>query len=485
MIRLKKAVIDRVILALRRDPKVQEEPFQNRLEELQGLAEASGAVVVAVVVQERAQPDSSVYLGTGKVEEIADAVQESQATAVIFGEQLTPAQVRNLEGRLQCSVLDRTQLILDIFALRARSKEGRLQVEIAQLQYLLPRLTGRGVELSRLGGGIGTRGPGETKLETDRRRIRQRISHLRAQLKKIERRRQVQRDKRSRSVTQVAFVGYTNAGKTTLLKRWTHDKGITPVDGGHSRLFDTLDPLARRVQAGNTSELVLLDTVGFVENLPHLLIEAFRATLEEVLSADLIVHVVDATADPSVRLETTYHVLGEIGAMDKPIVTFFNKMDAAKLHPGPDVYAAATVYGSAKTGMNIEELYRTVEKLALVDPVELVVEGRPESPAFWNDISKMARILETSELEDHSVRVKLAVDRRDAKRLTLRLGDYADMTVEFAQDVGIDDTGADREGIGFGVEGAMEGEQNGTFYEVGGNSAQGERRGPANGVSKH
>lgn len=410
-----------VILALLRNPNESHRDFEARHEELIGLCEAAGGRVLQTFMQERAQPDSATYLGAGKVQEIERAVAQTKANLVVFGEDLSPGQVRNLEARINCLVIDRTQLILDIFALRARTREGRLQVEIAQLQYLMPRLTGRGREMSRLGGGIGTRGPGETKLESDRRRIRQRVSHLRSQLGKIRRQRGIQRDRRREQSLVVALVGYTNAGKTTLLQRWTQDRGGATVESGHQRLFDTLDPLARRVRAGTSGELVLLDTVGFVSHLPHLLVDAFRATLEEVTSADLLVHVVDASYEPAQVLQTTYQVLHEIGALDKPVITFFNKSDITPVLPGPDVQAMQSIFGSALTGQNVDELYYAVEKHLGMDPVELWIEGDIYSQELWRDLAKSAKVMESRSISDERMQLHVEVERRFVNRVRDRL----------------------------------------------------------------
>jgi GTP-binding protein HflX len=405
--------VQKVILACRRHPGEREDAFHGRLEELVGLCEAAGGEVVQTFVQTRPDVDPGLYLGSGKVAEIAAAVDEFEADVVVFDRELSPGQVRNLEGRIGCRVIDRTQLILDIFALRARSREGRLQVEIAQLQYLLPRLTGRGAELSRLGGGIGTRGPGETKLETDRRRIRQRIDHLRQELKLLQKTRSTQRARRAKSVPVVALVGYTNAGKSTLLSRWTLDRGSKVEERGHDRLFDTLDPLARRVRCGSGEEMVLLDTVGFVQDLPHLLVEAFRATLEEVRAADLIVHVVDASTPTETRLTTTYQVLSEIGALDKPVITFFNKMDMAAVEPPPDLRAVLSIYGSAATGANVAVLYDAVERQLGLDDVQLVVRG-PAETVFSAEVAARSRVLDVQPVSDATVEATFAVSRRFA-----------------------------------------------------------------------
>lgn len=409
--------VQQIVLAIRRDSRETDAHFEERRAELIGLCEAAGGELVAELVQERSNTDSALYLGSGKIGEVAEAVETTGAQVTIFDGELSPAQVRNLESRLGCRVIDRTQLILDIFAMRAKSREGRLQVEIAQLQYMLPRLTGHGVAMSRLGGGIGTRGPGETKLEVDRRRIRHRISHMREALNQVRRVRQVQREKRARSVPVVAIVGYTNAGKTTLVQRWTTDRGTPGASTGNARLFDTLDPSARRVKAGTASDLVLLDTVGFVENLPHQLVDAFRATLEEVLEADLIVHVVDGSRDAQTHLATTYQVLGEIKALDKPVITFFNKMDATAQHPAPDVRATVSVFGSALTGAHMGQLYREVDRLLELDPVQITLTGDRASEAFWKDISKSGRVLECVDVDAGQVHITMEVERREASRL--------------------------------------------------------------------
>jgi GTP-binding protein HflX len=424
-------VRERIVLAIRRDPNERDDDFHSRREELVGLCEAAGGHVVGVLVQERNTVDAKYYLGSGKIHELAERVQSEAADVVIFDGELSPAQVRNLEASLGCRVIDRTQLILDIFARRARTKEGRLQVEIAQLEYMLPRLTGRGTQMSRLGGGIGTRGPGETKLEVDRRRIRKRITHLREELKRVQRVRQTQRDKRGKSVPIVALVGYTNAGKTTLLGRWTDDRGTGNAHAGDSRLFDTLDPTARRVKAGATGEIVILDTVGFVQNLPHLLIDAFRATLEEVLAADVIVHVVEATTDVDTHLRTTYEVLGEIGALDKPVITFINKMDIATHHVGPDMHAKATVYGSAKTGENLDQLYELVDREVGYDAVHLSVEGRVDSKPFWDKTLKSGKVIGSTPVSEDRIRVTLEVERRLAPIIQEQLSRTPEVVVEF------------------------------------------------------
>lgn len=403
---------DRVILGVRKRKAERPEALEERNDELLGLVEAAGGEVVRVFVQDRPEPDTALYLGRGKVLEMAEAVQADNASLVVFDGELSPAQIRNLGDRMGCRVIDRTQIILDIFAQRAQSKVGRLQVEVAQLEYLLPRLSGRGAEMSRLGGGIGTRGPGETRLEVDRRRIRDRISNLKSQLKEVTAKRAEQRKKRLSSVPTVALVGYTNAGKTTVLGRWTHDRGGVVPEPGDARLFDTLDPLARRVRAGQSGALVLLDTVGFVQDLPHMLVDAFRATLEEVVAADAIVHVLDASADTITRAQTTYQVLRELGAEGKPIITFYNKLDRVRQAPPPDRHARVTLYGSAKTGEGMAELYSTVDTVLGLDPVRVTLSGPEDSETFWSDVARQGRVVSAEPSESGKMHVTVEMDRR-------------------------------------------------------------------------
>src|SRR5262245_11914185 len=285
------------------------------LDELAGLAEAAGARVVLRMLQERPKPDPSTFIGAGKVSSLAAACDEADVDVVMFDNELSPAQLRQLEAHLDRKVIDRTQLILDIFARRARTREGKWQVELAQLKYLLPRLVGAGTALSRLGGGIGTRGPGETKLETDRRRIRVRIQAIQREIDHVRQRRSQLRERREKhSVPTVALVGYTNAGKTTLFNRLTNETAVAS-----DALFVTLDPLVRQVRLPDSGELLVSDTVGFIDRLPHALIAAFRATLEEVAEADLVLHVIDAAnAERERQVTAVRRVLHEVGAIDVP-----------------------------------------------------------------------------------------------------------------------------------------------------------------------
>jgi GTP-binding protein HflX len=294
------------------------------LEELTRLAETAGAAVVGAVVQRRTRPDPATFVGRGKVEEILTRVRETGADLVIFDEELSAAQQRNLERRLDTKVLDRTALVLDIFAQRARTREGRLQVELAQMTYLLPRLAGRGVVLSRLGGGIGTRGPGETKLESDRRRIRARITDLQRAIATMRQHRRLQRQVRHEAaLSVVALVGYTNAGKSSLLNSLT-DANVMTAD----KLFATLDPTVRKVLLPNHRPVLFVDTVGFIQKLPHDLVAAFRATLEEVIDADLLVHVIDGSHPRWFgQVTAVEEVLHELGAEATPRINAVNKVD--------------------------------------------------------------------------------------------------------------------------------------------------------------
>jgi GTP-binding protein HflX len=320
---------------------------------------SAGARVATTLVQERSRPDPATLIGRGKVKELADACEEAGADLVVFDDDLSPAQQRNVEDAVGRKTVDRTQLILDIFALRARTREGRLQVELAQLSYMLPRLAGKGVLLSRLGGGIGTRGPGETKLETDRRRIRQRIAQVRREIESVRRERHTRREARTRTdAPVVALVGYTNAGKSTLFNALT--RGGAAVS---DKLFMTLDPLVRKVRLGGGRDFLVVDTVGFIQKLPHSLVAAFRATLEEVVEADLLLHVVDAsTPEVDEREAAVLSVLKEIGADERPQLLVLNKADLAPEGRGEALLQArdGAVLVSALSGIGLPGLLDTV-----------------------------------------------------------------------------------------------------------------------------
>src|SRR6185437_8315812 len=305
--------------------------FQASLAEFEELARSAGAEVAATLIQRRARPDPATLVGQGKLDEIEGVAASSDADLVLFDHDLTPSQLRNLEARLPCRVIDRTQLILDIFARHARTREGQLQVELAQLQYQLPRLAGRGKAMSQLGGGIGTRGPGETRLETDRRKINVRIDHLKEQLESVRRIRRQQRQRREAvPVPVVALVGYTNAGKSTLFNALT-DAGVLES----SRMFATLDPKLKQLQLPSRRKVLLSDTVGFIRNLPHTLVTSFRATLEEVERAEVLLHVRDASSPLlEEQKEQVESVLAELDARDKPVLQVLNKVD---LLPEPEL----------------------------------------------------------------------------------------------------------------------------------------------------
>lgn len=299
---------------------------QASLDELEELARTAGAEVLARVVQKRESPNKATCIGSGRLEEITALCDNHDVSLILFDRELTATQLRNLEDATGRRVVDRTTLILDIFAGRARSAEGRLQVELAQLQYLLPRLAGQGTALSRLGGGIGTRGPGETKLETDRRHIRRRIDSLRRQLREVEQQRRQRRSRREKDgVRTVALVGYTNAGKSTLMNALT-DAGVLAED----KLFATLDPTARALRLPDGRQVLLIDTVGFVRRLPHHLVDAFRSTLEEAAEADVILNVCDLSSpDAAEHLEVTRSLLDSLGRGDRPVIPVLNKCDRA------------------------------------------------------------------------------------------------------------------------------------------------------------
>jgi GTPase len=338
---------------------------ENSLRELSRLAETAGSQVLDGVIQRRGRIDAATYIGSGKAAELADIVQAVGADTVICDGELTPSQLRRLEGVVKVKVIDRTALILDIFAQHAKSREGKAQVELAQLQYMLPRLRGWGESLSRQaggrvagGGGIGTRGPGETKLETDRRRLRARISRLQRDISEMSVGRKVQKGRRlRRDVPSVVIAGYTNAGKSSLLNALT-GAGVLVEDA----LFATLDPAVRRAVTPTGREFTLTDTVGFVRHLPHQLVDAFRSTLEEAAEADLILHVVDGSdEDPAAQLSAVREVLAEIGAAQVPELVVVNKIDAAVLAGGLPA-RETSVAVSARTGDGLDQLWREIEE---------------------------------------------------------------------------------------------------------------------------
>ncbi len=331
---------------------------ESSLEELWELAESAGAEPVATMTQKKDKPETATYVGSGRLEEIAEFSANNDIDLLIFDCELTPTQIRNIEQATDIRTIDRTMLILDIFALRARSKEGKLQVELAQLKYMLPRLTGKGVAMSRLGGGIGTRGPGETKLETDKRHIRRRMETLKEQLADVELHRNMLKNRRKKDgVITAAIVGYTNAGKSTLMNYLT-DAGVLAED----KLFATLDPTSRALKLPNGVTIMLIDTVGLVRRLPHHLVEAFKSTLEEAATADIILNVCDASSEEAyLHLQVTKELLESLGCGDTPVIPVLNKWDMVDQQGGILPFVSNSVRISAKNGTGIDRLLQVIE----------------------------------------------------------------------------------------------------------------------------
>ncbi len=331
---------------------------QVSIDELEELAKTAGAQVLAKVIQKREKPDAALFVGTGRLEEIKQLCIANEVDLLIFDTELSPSQQKNIEKYTNIRVVDRTTLILDIFAARAKSKEGKLQVELAQLKYSLPRLGGKGIQLSRLGGGIGTRGPGESKLESDRRHIRRRIDALTQELKEVEKRRKDLRSRRIKNgVETVVIVGYTNAGKSTLMNKLT-DAGVLAQD----KLFATLDPTARALILPNGRKVMLIDTVGLVRRLPHNLIQAFKSTLEEAAMADVILNVCDASSPEfKEHLDVTEKLLEELGANGKPIISILNKCDLVDFSDDFSAIGKSVII-SATDGTGIDDLLNAIEK---------------------------------------------------------------------------------------------------------------------------
>lgn len=331
---------------------------EGSIAELHELVESAGAEPVATVMQKRDKPDGATCIGSGRLEEIRDFCADNEIDFIVFDTELTPTQIRNIEQFTDIRTIDRTMLILDIFAIRARSNEGKLQVELAQLKYLMPRLSGKGKEMSRLGGGVGTRGPGETKLETDKRHIRRRIEALKDDLAHMTNRREQLRSRRKKDgIITVAIVGYTNAGKSTLMNTLTQAGVLS-----ENKLFATLDPTSRALKLPNGVSVMMIDTVGLVRRLPHHLVEAFKSTLEEAALADIILNVCDASSEEyKLHLDVTNSLLRELGCSDRPIINVFNKCDLVSnpldLPSGKD-----SVRICAKNGLGIDELLRSIEE---------------------------------------------------------------------------------------------------------------------------
>lgn len=398
------------------------EDISYSMEELAGLAEADGVAVAGQMIQSLERPNTATLIGKGKVEELAELCRNMEADMVIFNDELSGVQLRNLEEALEVRVIDRTILILDIFADRAVSREGKLQVELTQLQYRMPRLTGFGRSLSRLGGGIGTRGPGEKKLETDRRHIAGRIDDIKAELARIGKTRQVQRSGREKSqIPVVALMGYTNSGKSAIMNRLLQlsereDKTVS----SQNMLFATLDTQHRKITLEQGSEFILIDTVGFVSRLPHSLVEAFKSTLEEVRYADLLIHVVDSSYENrDFYMEVTNKVIEQIGAGDKDQIVAYNKMDIAKSVP-LDVSGHEVVYLSAKTGENINVLVEKIREKIFGGRVEMTLLIPYQRGDITSYLCENAQIF-SMEYEEEGTLLHGKLEREDA----LRYGSFA------------------------------------------------------------
>ena len=390
--------------------------MEESLTELEELLETAGGETLGRVIQNLESINKATYVGKGKVDEIRELAEELGADGIVCDDELSPAQLSNLKDELDIKVLDRTLVILDIFAAHAQTSEGKLQVELAQLKYRSSRLTGLGKNLSRLGGGIGTRGPGESKLESDRRAIRERVSQLRSEIEKVESSRETLRKHRmSDGIPVIAIVGYTNAGKSTFLNKIT-DAGIIAED----KLFATLDPTTRNLKIPDGEEVLFTDTVGFISKLPHNLVDAFKSTLEEAKYADLILHVADAS-NPEVdeQMKVVYRTLEELKVTGKPVVTFLNKQDKLeKERIIKDIKADAIVKGSAKTGEGIDELLSKI--------TEILREGKVliDTVLSYADTSKISVIrkkgqLLAEEYEGDGIKVKAYVPKAVAGQLGL------------------------------------------------------------------
>ncbi|SFW20525.1 GTPase HflX [Selenomonas ruminantium] len=389
-------------------------PIEESMAELERLADTAGAKVVAAFTQRKEKPDAAFFLGRGKVNELAMEIQNLEATLLILDDELTPSQQHNLERMLGVKVIDRTALILDIFAQRARSREGKLQVELAQLRYNLPRLSGQGLALSRLGGGIGTRGPGETKLEVDRRRIYSKIHDIEEQIDGMKKSRSLHRKRRKESqIPLVALVGYTNAGKSTLLNKLTGSEVFA-----EDKLFATLDPTTRHLQLPEKQEILLTDTVGFIQKLPHTLVKAFRATLEEVQEADLLLHVVDCSNENlEAQIEAVVAVLKELEADGKPVLYVFNKADQlANPHIREQLlHGRDGVFISAMTGENLDGLQRRIEGFFQESQVRMTLLIPYDEGAAVTKLHKLNAVVETAYEETGTkVEVRLPLSEKDS-----------------------------------------------------------------------
>ncbi|WP_031314039.1 GTPase HflX [Caldanaerobacter subterraneus] len=383
---------------------------EETLNELKELAVTAGAEVIGILTQKKKGINKAHYIGKGKLEELKMFVENQQADLVIVNDELTGTQIKNLEDALGVKIVDRTNLILDIFAKRARSKEGMLQVELAQLKYRLPRLVGLGGQLSRLGGGIGTRGPGETKLEVDRRHIRNRIKAIEEKLEELEKHRNLQRQRRKKNqIPVVAIVGYTNAGKSTLLNALTGADAYV-----EDKLFATLDPTARKLVLPSGREAILTDTVGFIRKLPHDLVEAFKSTLEEVKYADLLLHVIDVTSpDMEEKIKVVEKVLSDLGAIETPRINVYNKIDLLEIVPSGN---NRDIYISAKNKIGLDRLLEAIEK-ELFKETEVVSFLFPyEKTREYNYLKERGKVIE-EDFDEKGISVKAEVTCEIKERL--------------------------------------------------------------------
>ncbi len=375
------------------------------LAELEELALTAGAEVVGIISQNRPSPESATYFGEGKLQELSDFCQSNEIDLVIFDDELSGSQQRNIENAVGTRVIDRSTLILDIFAKRATSSEGKLQVELAQLKYMLPRLTGKGITLSRLGGGIGTRGPGESKLESDKRHIRRRIETLENELSEVEKRRNIARLRRAKDgFMSVVLVGYTNAGKSTIMNLLT-DAGVL----SENKLFATLDPTARALELNDGRTVMLLDTVGFIRKLPHHLIKAFRSTLEEAVSADLLLLVNDiSNPEYKTQLEISEKLLNELGCENQPIIRVFNKCDIENIwHKNTD----ENVFISASTGEGINELMEIITKKLSATTIKVSLMLPYSVGSLVSDLREEGKIL-NEEYTNDGLKTEVLIDKK-------------------------------------------------------------------------
>ncbi len=420
---------ERAVLVATRFPLQLRWEIEEFLDELAQLADTAGADVVARLVQERRQIDPAFFIGKGKAQQLAELAKKLHADLVIFDDDLSPAQVRNLENLIDAKVMDRSGLILDIFARRAKTREAKTQVELAQLQYLLPRLTRRWTHLSRQVGGIGTRGPGETQLEVDRRMIKNRITSLSRELKKIAQQRETRRRKR-RNQFKVALVGYTNSGKSTLLNALTSAEIAT-----ENRLFVTLDPTIRAIKLDAHARALLIDTVGFIRKLPHHLVASFKSTLEEAVSADLLLHVVDVSHRMFIEhISTVKQVLQDLEIDKKPVITVFNKIDLLKdqrIIPRLREKFKPAVFISATRGYFLRELTEAIRAAYDEDVIHAEFKAKNHIPEVISEASNLGTIVDT-DYEDDEFHLKIRISRVNLARLENRLQKLPDLSLKIA-----------------------------------------------------